>query len=279
MEAATRLRNRFRAGRIKRREARERWAAKILVKLAAFPGKLRLNKNEPLRVVVDNSVLRHGLTHTNTWVSTGTKLWGGVHPIDTGHTARIARSYPPRLAVIYEREVPYFAALASLGKTGHIRYCTSRQLEAERWRQPSYNRFRFGLNVWTSLEFESLPDAPGTRASSYTITRESCSASAQTGRVLAEADEGFLRLARYIDRKHVLDLHHVWTAKHGGCTVFLTTDSRFRRVFANLPTKARECFNPVRVMSPSELGCELGLRRVSHRLLTPLDADWFYVMT
>ncbi|MBN9547426.1 MAG: hypothetical protein J0H31_00670, partial [Alphaproteobacteria bacterium] len=78
---------------------------------------------------------------------------------------------------------------------------------------------------------------------------------------------------------HVLDFYHLWTAKHFGCSIFLTTDFSFRRFFENnLATALRDKFAPVRIVKPSELGEELGLVPIPHHLLTPLDCDWFYEM-
>lgn len=272
------LRGRLRAVSVRYREKRERWAANAMVALAAFPGKLKLRRARPLRVLIDNSVLRHGLTHTNDWISTGTKLWGGVIPFDAGYRARVPRTYPESHAEIYEKEIPFFAPLARLGKEGYICFCTSRHLQVERMRQPGFDRFQFGYNVWSRVSLELLPEVPGTTASASIISKQWFSADAQIDRILREADPDFLHLSRCVARKHILDLYHVWTAKHGNCSVFLTDDKRLKRIVDALPLHARAMLEPVSIKLPSDLGRELGLHPVGHKYLTPIDVDWFYVI-
>lgn len=275
MDFLRRLKVRLNAKRAGWRRRRIEWVLKQMIRLAALPGKLKLRKSRPLHVLIDNSVLRHGLTHTNAWISTGTKLRGGVVPIDTGFSARIPRRYPPHQAKIYEEEVPYFAALTHLGKSGHITYFTSEQLQFERIRQPSYNRFRYGLNVWMSVPIKSLPFRLGGTDCSI-ADRQWASAEAQSRRVLKWAGEDFQRLAAMVPMKHILDFYHLWLAKKGGCSIFLTTDSRFQRFCANLPSDTRNELSGVSVKRPSELATELGLHPIPYKLLTPLGASFPY---
>jgi hypothetical protein len=231
----SRIRNRIKAAKFKNRERFEQWAARNIVRLAAVPGTLRLKRDKPLRVLIDNSVLRLGLTHTNAWISTGTKLWGGSIPVETGYRARVARSYPPSQAALYEQEVPFFAPLAHLAGLNYIRLFTSKHLQIERFRQPSYNRFRYGLNVWTKVHLGLLPSIPSSNAISYDIMAGWSNANAQAKILLREADPGFLDLIRHVDQKHILDFYHLWAAKHGNCPVFLTCDKKLLRVVPTFP--------------------------------------------
>jgi hypothetical protein len=190
----------------------------------------------------------------------------------------VPRSFPPSQTDIYENEIPFFAALAHLGKQGYIAFCTSRQLQFEKTRQPSFNRFRFGYNVWSSVDLEVLPDIHRPSKESSIVTKEWFGAEAQTDRILSTADADFLFLTQRIPRKHVLDFYHLWTAKKHGCSVFLTTDKRLKRIISSLPQDLRAMIEPVAVKFPSELGRALGLHPVPHKFLTPIDADWFYVI-
>ena len=233
------------------------------------------------RILIDNCVLRHGLTHSNAWISTGTVLWGCEVPVETHHTARVPRNYEAGHQDIYEIEVPYFASLSRLAIDRRILLFTSRELLRERYRQPGYNRFRFGMNLWSKAPIEMLPDLSRSQSVSCLLgpnqLRDHWSKNEQVRRLRATADSDFLKLTKSIPDAHILDLYHLWTAKYTDCSIFLTTDGRFRRFFENnLKRSICENFCSVRIMAPSELGRELGLAPIPHDLLTPLDSDWFY---
>src|SRR5215216_1438969 len=60
---------------------------------ATVQARLALRKSGPLRLLVDDTVLGHAIIHETEWISTGTKLWGGQVPVETGYTARIPVSF------------------------------------------------------------------------------------------------------------------------------------------------------------------------------------------
>lgn len=257
--------------------------AKAIVWLSAAQGRIALRGKPVPRILIDNSVLWHGLTHTNAWISTGTKMWGGEIPVETGYSARVPVDYAAHNRAIFEREVPFFAPLARLAKDGRISLCTSVELIRERNRHSRYDPYQFGMNLWSKVPIQQLPDLPRSAEVSYCLgpreLREHWSKQGQIRHLLATADSEFLKLAKSLPPDHILDFYHLWTAKHYNCAIFLSTDSAFRRVLENNVARVvRERFAPVKVMKPSEYGKELNLTSIPHHLLTPLDADWFYEM-
>ena len=47
------------------------------------------NESQSVGVLIDSCVRTHAVTHEEAWIDTGTVLWGGVHPINTGYIARV----------------------------------------------------------------------------------------------------------------------------------------------------------------------------------------------
>ncbi|RWM04345.1 MAG: hypothetical protein EOR68_03825 [Mesorhizobium sp.] len=260
----------------------QKWGARTMVRLAAFPGRRKLSGSEPIRILIDNSVLRHGQTHTNAWIPGETVSSGGGIPVELGHRARVPRNYEEKHKGIYENEVPFFAPLAHLAECGCLEFFTSSELIAERRRQRNYNRFLFGMNLWSKTLIQTLPDLPrpaiGRRSIAPQLFQHYHSKEGPIERLLATADSDFIQIAEKISRKNVLDFYHIWTAKHSNCQIFLTTDHTLKRALASAPKTVQKQLQPVRVLAPSELSEELGLRPVPHHFLTPLDADWFYEM-
>jgi hypothetical protein len=250
----------------------QKWGARTMVRLAADAGHRKLRGSEPIRILVDNSVLRHGQTHTNAWVQGN----------GTGYLARVPRNYHEDHKRIYEEEIPFFAPLAYLADCGCLEFFTSNELLAERRRQRNYNRFMFGMNLWSKTLIRTLPDLPRIAIDRQSIAPQLFqyynSREGQIERLLASADNDFLQIAEKVGGKNVLDFYHIWTAKHSNCQIFLTTDYTLKRALASTPKTVRKQFEPVRILAPSELSDELGLKPVPHHFLTPLDADWLYEM-
>ncbi len=57
--------------------AYKRVLARSLLPIATLPARFMLRRGPALRILVDNTVLGHGITHETGWITTGTKLWGG----------------------------------------------------------------------------------------------------------------------------------------------------------------------------------------------------------
>ena len=238
------------------------------VRLSILQAEMHLRKIGPIKVLIDNSALGHGVTHETAWMNTGKPLWGGQISVDTGYSTRIPVHAPDSSDRIY-REVTYLVGIAELAKRGHIELVTSAELLAESWRQP-IGRFRgYGmqdLNVFDGIHMPSVDghhfDAIDPKA-------------AQQARLAESQTEPFATLIRLLPRKSNLDAWHIHTAHKHGLYCFLAVDfpladnlrrASQRKEFPRLNTKS---------MLPSELAAAIQLRPIKTFAISYQDASWF----
>ena len=122
-----------------------------------------------IRILVDNTVLYHAVTHETGWVSTGKSRWG-PHEIDTGYAARIP-VHPPDVQSREYQNVCFLPGLAHLVRAGLVTIYTSAELQDEQFRQPS-GRYRgygyFDHSLFGDLNIESIDGHElGTMGPSY----------------------------------------------------------------------------------------------------------------
>jgi hypothetical protein len=87
------------------------------------------------RILIDNTVVGHAVTHETGWIDTGRKMWGGKIPIDTGFSARIpVHSETDNSDAA--RSVRFLPAIASLAHQGVVTLFTSPELGDEQMTQP-----------------------------------------------------------------------------------------------------------------------------------------------
>lgn len=241
---------------------------RVYVRLSILQAEVHLRKVGPIKILIDNSALGHGVTHETAWMNTGKSLWGGQIPVDTGYSTRIPVHAPDSSDRIY-REVTYLVGIAELAKRGHIELVTSAELQAESWRQP-IGRFRgYGMqdiNVFDGIYMSSVDghhfDAIDPKA-------------AQQARLAESKAEPFATLVRLLPRKSNLDAWHIYTAHKHGLYCFLAVDfplidnlkrASQRKEFPQLNT---------RLMLPSELAAAIRLRPIETFAISYLDASWF----
>ena len=189
-----------------RRWALAEWLCNAQIRIAASLASRQLDRSNPPKILVDNSVLRFGVTHSNAWISTGTKLWGGKIPVETGYRARVPKTFPTSSAWVAENEVPFFAPLVHLGLSGHIRYFRSHDLEIERVRHilNKYVGNMYGLNVWNRVKFEHVDFVPRDHISRI-WSPASWSKEQQIEDLNELDDSDFLLLVATLGRHHTLD--------------------------------------------------------------------------
>jgi len=254
------------------------WLCHAQIRNAAWLATRELDRSNPPKILVDNSILRFGVTHSNAWISTGTKLWGKT-PVETGYLARVSKNYPIASEWIAKNEVPYFAPLVHLGLTGHIQYVRSRDLETESVRHPpsKYVGDFYGLNVWTHIKFDHV-DFVSRHQINRIWSPESWSKKQQIEDIKSLDDPEFSQLVAILGQHHILDCLHLWTAHRAGCFAFLTVDAKFVRHFENSYKMGKLDWLKARPYFPSQIAKLWRIRPVSIEHLTPLNASFPYVI-
>lgn len=249
-------------------------AAKRVLSFSTYLARLRLQRNAPLSILVDNTVLFHAVTHETAFVSTGESTWGR-QKIVTGYSARI----PVRSKNNTSREycdIKYLSGIAHLARLGRLTLRTSGELHAERLRQP-VGRFTgygyFDHNLFADIQMESVDGLPPLTfeprwKNGPTLEEQ------QRERLAQSKDPLFLGLVKLLGPNNSQDAWHIWTAETQGMYCFLTMDFKLCR---NI--EARRNQEPVRslrtrVMTPSQLGRHLWLLPVNPHLLSYNDATY-----
>jgi len=248
------------------RDPVRRRLAKSLLPMATLRARFVLRRNAPLRVLVDNSVLGHGVTHETGWISTGTGMWGNIE-VPTGYMAQIPVHAPQNDGRLYN-EVRYLASIAHMGRTGHLKLCSSAELDAERFRQPIGRFIGYGWadhSVFKDISMESVDgfhlDLADPKAT-------------QLERVAACTDPLYRSLLEALGEKLSLDAYHIFTAEKHGLFCFLHIDFPLANRVSKNSTKAPFTELHTRVLLPSELARLFGVLPVATNLLTLADDDF-----
>lgn len=246
-----------------------RWraVAEGCIWLSTIEAKSYLRRNGPITVLVDNSALGHGTTHESVRVDTGTKMWGGRVPIETGYSARVPIHSKDNDGQTY-REVTYLIGIAELARAGLIKLVTSAELQAERIRHPIGRFSGYGwddLNVFEGIQMPSidghvldLKDAKGR----------------QLGRLKASTEEPFTALASLLPASDSLDAWHIHTAHKHRLFGFLTCDFDIIDKMKRLGRKVEALNLHSRPILPSELGAAIGLRPIPSYMISYRGARW-----
>lgn len=241
--------------------------AHCYVRLATLQAEQYLKNHGPIIVLIDNSALGHGITHETVWIDTGTKMWGDI-PIDTGYSARVPVHSADNDDRVYH-EVRYLVGIAELAKKGLVRLVTSAELHAEAMRQPlgRFRGYRYqDLNIFEGIPIPSIDghvlDLGDARAK-------------QLARVHGQAAEPYATLARLLPGKHSLDAWHLHTAHLHRTFCLLVIDFPFVNAVRQAQRRIRFPQLNTKLMLPSELGAEIGLRPIDTYLISYRDASWF----
>lgn len=243
------------------------------VKTSTAGARKAIGKAGGCRILTDNTVLGHGVTHETGWIDTGVKLWGGRIPIETGLSARIP-VHSETDDSDAARSVRYLPAIASLAKQGAISLFTSPELQDEQWSQPGGRFLGYGyydFSLFSRIALETLPDPEYTTRFGF-----GCPSAAEQreARFAAKSDPLFRSLVKVLGQSNSQDAWHIATAQNHGCFCFLTMD------FKLLRTLHAQRNNPVvaslltRVMTPEQFGQVFKLLPVSPRLYSYHDASF-----
>lgn len=254
--------------------------ARWCLNAATLQARRRLRGEPHLRLLVDNTVLDLAVTHESLWISTGTKMWGGVHPIDTGYQARVCVHSVDNKSDRY-RQSTYLTSIAHMARLGAIELCKSAELSDEQFRQP-VGRFRgygyFDYSLFRGIEMRSVDGwlFPTMGPSWMALPSE---AEQQRKRLQAKDDPLFhdlyALLQEQLGQKCDQDAWHICTAERHGLFCFLTTDGPLLRATKSLSKKEPLLSLKTKIMSPEEFSLHLGVLPVTPYLLSYNDASFF----
>ena len=238
-----------------------RHSCRGLVSLSTVPARMHLRHTGVLKILIDNSVLFHAVTHETGWISTGTKKWGPLD-IETGYAARIPVHSPTNDKRVYN-EVRYLAGIAHLARRGALQLFDSAELQAERFRQPM-GRFRgYGyadLGLFNDVKIESIDDGLHLDLNDPKET--------QLKRVDSCSDPQFRSLLDLLGQRQSLDAYHVYTADKFDLFCFLHIDFPLEASIAQHASNPALASLKTKVLRPSQLGRLLGLLPIDTNILS-----------
>lgn len=246
-----------------------------LLDLSTLQARRALAHAGGVSMLIDNTILFHGVTHETAWVSTGRLSWGG-----TDQTA----GYATRLPVHpYDdesedyRNVKYLAGIAHLARRGCISLKTSAELQAERIRQPS-GRFNgygyFDFSVFRGIDMRSVDGPPliSMGPASFGLPKL---VDQQRRRINQSGDALHEALIARLGQRNSQDAWHIRTAERYGAYCFLTMDRKLLRALEGIrkhePVKSLRTL----VLTPEQFGKRWGLIPVPPFVLSYNDASSF----
>lgn len=246
-----------------------------LVDKSTMRAKAWIRENGSLRILVDNTILYHAVTHETVWISTGRKKWG-PQEIDTGYAARVP-VHPANTDSREYRNVCFLTGLAHLARLGMVTLYTSAELRDEQLRQPS-GRYRsysyFDLHLFQRLKIDSIdghivPIIGGLYNHLASLEDQ------QRARIdRHRSDPAFDALVRCLGEKNSQDAWHIHVAQKHGLFCFLTMDFKLIAcVEAQARAKPIQSLNTL-VLTPVQLADRLGLIRLPPHLYSYHDASF-----
>lgn len=238
---------------------------RFYLQVSTASSRLYLKQKGPLKILVDNSVLGHAITHETAWIPTGTSKWGS-HDIETGHSARIPVYSPDNKSEIY-KEIQYLPGIAKLAKEKYIELFQSAELKAESWRQPIGRYIGYGsfdLNLFANINISTVDGYY------FDLTNPKL---AQKTRLKNAKDEPYATLVKILGEKNDQDAWHIHTAHHHNMFCFLCIDRKLLNMISQ--AKKRKNFPALKceVMSPSMLGKYIRLNPVHPSLISYEDFE------
>jgi hypothetical protein len=233
-------------------EAGRRKILERLVPTSTLIAQRRLRTAAPVKVLLDNSVRAHGVTHKSAWIDTGKKKWGDVD-IDTGYLARVP-VYSFKNDTRTYKEIQYLAGIAHLTKRESIQLFDSVELQSERLRQP-WGRFT-GYGYYDLAIFEGIKIKSVDRALSIELDNPK---ERQLARVKACRDPLFHSLLKILGDENSLDAYHIYTAERFGLFCFLHMDFKLERLLTQKRAMQVVAGLKTKILTPAQFGKHVGL--------------------
>lgn len=240
----------------------------FLTTVAMIPAARKLSKGKIGRILIDNTLLGHGITHETAWLDTGKAQWGDVE-IDTGYAVRIpvhSEQDNSREA----RSVRCLPGIVNLTKRGLITLATSSELQDEQLPHPKGRYAGYGIfdySVFQGLPIEAIEDqeysviiSPSPGVPSLKEQRHK--------RLNKKTDPLYLDLVKVLGQNNSQDAWHIYTAERNECYCFLTMDfALIRNVRAQAGNKIIRSLR-TKIITPEEFGREFSVTPLSPRLFS-----------
>ncbi len=246
----------------------------LLTSIAMTAAARRLRAANVQRLLIDNTVLAHSVTHETAWVDTGKAHWGDFE-IDTGYAARVP-VHDDLDDTEAARSVRYLPGIANLARRGYITLATSHELQDERWTQPA-GRFRgYGLYDYSllgNLKLETIKDPDysvvfGSHLGFPSIKEQ------RRKRLESKTDPLYRKLVAVLGPNNSQDAWHIVAAENNGCYCFLTMDfNLIRNVRAQAKNETIESLR-TKIMTPEEFGRKFLIIPIPPRLFSYHDASF-----
>lgn len=245
------------------------WAASV----AAMP---KLRRVAPLRILLDSTIHAHAITHEDAWIDTGTVLWGGVHPIETGYAARIPVHSADNDTQLY-RDICRLTVITALARKGIFELYTSAELMAERTRQPPARFESTSYSSFSLLDGLEIKSIDGWAFDSFTTGGMSNSdlGALQRDRLKQSGDPLYQRVLEALGNdKHSQDAWHIRTAQTHGMFGFLTMDYSLIRLVNSQKKRIIQAGVMTKILTPEILNSEFGLGSVAPYLFSFNNASF-----
>lgn len=246
------------------------------VNASTFASRKQIVQAGASRLLVDNTVVAHAVTHETGWISTGTKMWGGTVPVETGYSARNP-VHDENDRSEAARSVRYLAGIASLARHGTLALFSSPELFDEQMTQP-IGRYRgygyYDHSLFSSVTIERLPDPTYTMTIGPGYLGIASMEEQRHKRLASKADPLFKALVQVLGPNNSQDAWHIATAEHHNCYCFLTMDFRLIKSVEAQGRNSTVSALKTKVMSPEKFGKTFGLMPVSPRLFSYHGASY-----
>lgn len=225
-----------------------------------------LNRSGPLTLLLDNSVLRFGVSHEETLVKTAT----------SAYFARARVQYEPEQHRCVADNVQYLAPIAYLARKSFLQLKTSAEIMDEAAKHPS-GHFRgysyYSHSLFADVAVESVDGwvFPTIGPSWMNLAKPE---DQQQQRLSASTDPLYHSLRNILGQNKSQDAWHICTAERHGLFGFLTMDFKLVRHLYSLRQNEPIKSLKTKILTPKTLADELNLAPVDSRMLCYNDASY-----
>lgn len=247
-----------------------------LLHISTFSARLKIKKKQRLRILIDNSVIAHSVTHEDAWIDTD---YDKELKMNFGYRARVpvhSANYDSK----EKRSIDYLAGIYYLAEKGYLDIFISNELQDEQLTQPGsrYSDNGNGLFGYSLIKIMKnnpikLLNNPNYR---LTIGRHFPSIKEQREkRLSAVNDKTYLGLLVALGKRNSQDAYHIYTAESNNIYCFLTMDFKLIKAIQSQNGHPAIKSLKTKIISPEELGKELSLVKLPPIMFSYHDSSFF----